>query len=350
MPSYYTYDSANMKNRNTFTSTVQQGNTIKRYFSSLDSDVYFGSILIDELTAINFSVTENKMPIFGFNSFIANRMIAGQRVIQGAFAINFTKTNYLLNILNNIDDSILHSGYDSIITRCEGNNPLFEKEFDITIVYGYLDSYEASMQTLLGCRITNYQQALDTDGNPILDMYTFIAKDLKIDGIEMNVDTESNDITSNDEYETYSIISANDSDKRTELYNQCNEDENFIGIIVDPIFHGNAKDNSYYTTLTLEIINCKESNLSKIRIYNIDSKVKLDNGMGLNINYELTKSSNGIYKYTFESGSRDHAIALYRKFEQEPSYNHICIVECTIFVNGKNEVFTQEVSMGFLND
>ena len=98
MPHYYTYDS-NLRDRNKYTSTVQTTFGTRRYFSSLDTEVYFGQTQIDEIVAIDFVIAEPKLPIYGYNSFYANRIISGRRTVQGTFAINFTNTKYLLKIL-----------------------------------------------------------------------------------------------------------------------------------------------------------------------------------------------------------------------------------------------------------
>ena len=69
MSSYYTYE-GNLRDRNKFTSTVNTTFGTKRYFSSLDTEVYFGSKQIDEIVAIDFVIGEPKLPIYGFNSFM----------------------------------------------------------------------------------------------------------------------------------------------------------------------------------------------------------------------------------------------------------------------------------------
>ena len=202
MSSYYTYE-GNLRDRNKFTSTVNTTFGTRRYFSSLDSEIYFGAEQVDEIVAFDFTISEPKLPIYGFNSFYANRIVSGRRQIQGTFAINFTGPFYILNILNRIDDSVMkaaytHVGtdtavdYESLVYRCEGedstglgigNSAVFKKIFDITLSYGYGKSdnrtYNGCYQTLVGVQIVDYRQALDTEGNPILDMYSFIAKDLR---------------------------------------------------------------------------------------------------------------------------------------------------------------------------
>jgi hypothetical protein len=89
---YYTYE-GNLRERNKFTSVVNtQSNGAsyeRRYFSGVETEVYFGSTHVDEMVAIDFAISEAKLPIYGFNSFYANRIVSGRREIQGHFAINF---------------------------------------------------------------------------------------------------------------------------------------------------------------------------------------------------------------------------------------------------------------------
>ena len=272
MPSYYTYESSNLRERNKFTSTVNHpAYGVKRYFSSIDTAVYFGADAVEEIVAIDFTIQEPKLPIYGFNSFYPNRMITGRRTVTGTFAINFTSTNYLLNILNNIDDSILASDYDSIINRCNGNNPLFEKEFDITIGYGYskidTPSYGASMQSLLGVRIVEYRQALDTEGNPILDMYSFIAKDIEIGDRNVNqlsidtttartvepVDKNKDVVEDTDKEINYYLANHYIDEERNEMNSVCMNNPDMWGIEIIPTLY--QEGSMYYAKVDIEHIN-----------------------------------------------------------------------------------------------
>jgi hypothetical protein len=216
---YYTY-SGNLRDRNKFTSTVNTTYGHRRYFSSLDTEFYFGQEQIDEMFQLEFLISEPKLPIYGYNSFYANRIVAGRRTIQGTFAINFTHANYMIGVLSRIDDSILSNKYESIVRRCEGedstglglgNSSIFDKMFDITISYGYaktdgLQTYNCSYQTLVGVQIVEYRQALDADGNPILDMYTFIAKDIRYEVTrEESPETPEASIPSGEEALTYHV-------------------------------------------------------------------------------------------------------------------------------------------------
>ena len=57
MTSYFTYDS-NLRDRNKYTSTVQTTFGTRRYFSSLDTEVYFGQTQIDEIVDLLINNTK----------------------------------------------------------------------------------------------------------------------------------------------------------------------------------------------------------------------------------------------------------------------------------------------------
>lgn len=295
---YYTY-SGNLNDRNPYTSSVNVNNFgRKRYFSSLDSEVYFGERQIDDIVAIDFTVAEPKLPIYGYNSFYPNRIVSGRRTVQGTFAINFTNTLSLVDLLYNISDSVLANDYEAFTYRCPeedstglgiGNSPIFEKMFDITISYGYGynnpdPTLNACYQTIVGVQIVDYRQALDTEGNPILDMYSFIAKDIRYDRQLVQQKSESPDntisgssgITSSgsegggEEYIKIfeNVVSAYDAPQLSGLLNVTNSDNATMGFIV---YSSLSKNNgSYYITTKIDAQNCEED-FKNINISIIDS-------------------------------------------------------------------------------
>ena len=250
---YYTYGT-NLLNREKYTSTISTefpdiyGSNVRRYFSSIDTDVYFGDLLIDEMVAFDFMIEEKKVPIYGYNTFVPKRIIVGQKTIQGSFAINFTRTFNMQYILDNIEESLYANAYEEAQFYCsEDNAALFGKGFDITLSYGDdkgAQSYNSCSQTLVGCYITSYRQAFDTSGEPILDMYTFIAKDLivqRFEAQEQVIDDDYNiesdnvsikeDITGEGGWKIANLaIQGQDA----EMENFCDKNKSTVGIYIHP--------------------------------------------------------------------------------------------------------------------
>lgn len=336
MPHYYTYDS-NLKDRNKFTSTVETTFGTRRYFSSLDTEVYFGAQQVDEIVAIDFAIAEPKLPIYGYNSFYPNRMVNGRRTVQGTFAINFTHTMYLLNILNNIDDSIFANKYEALIYYCPeedttglgiGNSAIFNKRFDITISYGYAktegkQTYNSSYQTLVGVQIVDYRQALDTEGNPILDMYSFIAKDIRYQ--EQQSSNSSNNIqeptlstnpsasgdTPPDEPSPdpqFAIFNKHITGEMNDMHEQTS-DPSFAGFVVEPMFYKN--NNDYYISLCIDPVNNDTKTFKNVSM-DVTSK-----SLGVNFSINFKELKAGITKAQIMGGSlRDSAVKLMKDFEK----------------------------------
>lgn len=164
-----------------------------RYFSWYDVDLYFGDIYIDELTEINFTVAQSTTPIYGYNSFVFDTVAQGMRVIQGEFAVNFTKANYLYEVLNtlaNVQGSRLGvepASTNTFITPSE-YNPLWNKCFDMVISYGGRGAkrtkQSADYSTIVlfkGVYLTSSSQEYnprDPRGLSVVERYAFIARDI----------------------------------------------------------------------------------------------------------------------------------------------------------------------------
>ena len=240
---YYTYG-GNLLNREKYTSVVNTTYGTRRYFSSIDTDVYFGNTLIDEMVAFDFMIDEKKIPIYGYNNFTPKRIITGQKTIQGSFAINFTQTFNLKLIIDGLEDSIYHNKYEETQFFCgDDNQALFGKGFDITLSYGDHKgegSYNSCTQTLVGCYITSYRQAFDTSGEPILDMYTFIAKDLVLN-TDLSMETpaveEDNKTDNSTTTEQYAFEHYEVSDDFDHLLSFSTENPNTLCIWVNPEYN-----------------------------------------------------------------------------------------------------------------
>lgn len=172
-------------------------NGTKRYYSSVDAEIYFGNIFIDEVTSITWSIQQQAMPIFGYNSYTFDDVAVGSRLVQGQFAVNFTKAGYLKQLQEDSEFTrIARKLYgkdlkaDSYFTqdyRRRLNMPVWDNGFDIVIGFGDQGKSTSSLENnmyqtyaiLDCCQITGSMVQLDYNGEPVQEVYTFIARDIK---------------------------------------------------------------------------------------------------------------------------------------------------------------------------
>lgn len=78
----------------------------KTYFSGLDSSIYFGDLFISELISLEYQVQELVEPLFGYNSFIRDRVARGRRIITGQFVVNFQQVWLMYKILDYVSNRL----------------------------------------------------------------------------------------------------------------------------------------------------------------------------------------------------------------------------------------------------
>lgn len=171
---------------------------MKRYYSSLDLELYFSGIYIDEIVHLQYTAAQNVLPLFGFNSYVYDEVALGSRLIQGSFAINFTRPRYLFDIIETIGQSKGFIGNNYQLSKDRENipeekksslnnsqsdqskGPIWNAGFEIDIVYGEsTDVNESKYITLEGVVITNCSKQVGMDGSPVLEQYQFIARDIR---------------------------------------------------------------------------------------------------------------------------------------------------------------------------
>lgn len=65
------------------------------YFSGSQAAIYIGDIFIDEVTSIQYKVTQSKTPIYGYASQLFDVVAPGVVLVDGAMSINFKEAGYL---------------------------------------------------------------------------------------------------------------------------------------------------------------------------------------------------------------------------------------------------------------
>lgn len=166
----------------------------KRYYSSLDAEIYFGETYIDNVVQISWGVEQATMPLFGYNSYTFDDIAIGARQISGSFVINFTKSGFMYDVLR----SVQAVNRSTLNTPEKLNDPAnlnwtshydkehkasWDRSFNIRVGYGDYnkEGKDTSMIVLYCVQITGCQQVLGIDGAPIAEAYTFIARDIRYD-------------------------------------------------------------------------------------------------------------------------------------------------------------------------
>lgn len=71
-----------------------------KYFTATQARMYIGNLFIDELAGFQFTLQENRVPIFGYCSRKMDAIGTGKGLVQGQFMINFISEGYLFTVLN----------------------------------------------------------------------------------------------------------------------------------------------------------------------------------------------------------------------------------------------------------
>lgn len=190
-----------------FTNSFSQNGKNVKYYSGIDAEIYFEDQYIDETVQLQFTVQQNVMPLTGYNSFVYDDVAVGARIVQGQFAINFTRAEYLYEILNTLqhkkivkDSAIITDDEFSYTEKLEQNkakanmtdntldpitqwrrSPLWAKGFNLVINYGnYLEHGQGGTLLVLdGVYLTGCAQGIGATGEPITEIYSFIARDIQ---------------------------------------------------------------------------------------------------------------------------------------------------------------------------
>ena len=241
---YYKY-SATMGDRTYFTSVVtnRQGQD-KRYFSNIESEIYFGDQEMTDLYQFEFGIDEKILPVYGYNCYYASELVSGQRIVQGQFVVNYTDSMLIQSVLSSIDDSVYREiTSPDYFPGGDLHHAIYDKQFDIMIGYGYYNkntdhryetgdyTYNAVCQTIIGAKISGMHKVMDTTGQPILEVFTFIAKDFieeNISKVSPGGSTSSGSNTSGESSNvkfTYVCSDASDIEemRKNEEYAKANE-------------------------------------------------------------------------------------------------------------------------------
>lgn len=176
--------------------------TLRRYYSSIDAEIYFNNEYVEDICDINWSVQQRHMPIFGFNSYTYDDIAVGARMVTGTFAIRFTSPNYLFKLLEVAQTATVSqmSSYtipvhDRILGEPDGkvdeslsgevagtnHKELWPETFDIDVVFGKPSWGGKEVHViLLGVRILSCTSGASSSSPvPTTEQYQFVANDIK---------------------------------------------------------------------------------------------------------------------------------------------------------------------------
>lgn len=178
---------------------------IKRYYSVIDAEVYFGNEYVEDIHDINWAIQQNVQPLFGYNSYTYDEIARGNRLIVGNFTIAFTSPNYLFSILaeaakangalvENMASYSVPKLSDKIepVNRAKAygaketghHGPMWPQTFDLDIIMGEKSGAGDPVHIIiLGAAIQNCQTVLSASaaGTPpaVMEQYSFIARDVR---------------------------------------------------------------------------------------------------------------------------------------------------------------------------
>lgn len=178
----HTSNRQRLGNKTLFTNIVKNQNNIDvRYFSGIDAEIYFEDVYIDETVQIAFNVQQQALPLYGYNSYVYDDIALGSRIVNGQFTINFTRSNYMYQVLDTLT-GIKNNNQTSMVKNISSRAPLWNKTFDIYMSYGDARQNNriknSTILVLKKVSLTSCSQELDYTGKPIYETYSFVAKDI----------------------------------------------------------------------------------------------------------------------------------------------------------------------------
>lgn len=185
---------------------VVDSSVYKKYYSDISAELYFNGHWFEDISAVQWQVQRQTYPLFGYNSFIYDDVALGNRIIYGAFTINFTEPDKLSKIIaqskisaeanNNTASYETYSQIqqetkitiDGTATNLIGNPAhatIWSPRFDIDIVFGESDKIGSSIILpkhiiLWDCHLMGSQIGMATNDGVLQESYQFLARDFKV--------------------------------------------------------------------------------------------------------------------------------------------------------------------------
>jgi hypothetical protein len=204
------------------------------FFTGISAKLFTGGIWIDDITHLNFELTQQKAPVYGFASSYYDAVAQGTTIVNGTFAIAYREPEYLYHIftlamsltpdrlsdivsrkrtvqarhenaltapapqtIDTIVDELKQdaSNYGEMVRRLEGAiwgggfQPIQSidrvevstegkvmQSFDLLLVLGDESLANPVVRTIRDVHVTSSRIVVSPDGTPVQEVYSFFGK------------------------------------------------------------------------------------------------------------------------------------------------------------------------------
>ncbi|MGD9697426.1 hypothetical protein [Acinetobacter sp.] len=133
-----------------------------------------------DVVTINFTISQNKLPLYGYKSIYMDDAAIGAALAQGSFTLNVKNAFQLKKEFNS--NSGVPEWTESYYGINGGGQNLFEQSaispyvVDIRISYDIMGNKTGYL--LNGVTIVNMQQVISPSGEPLAESYSFICRNI----------------------------------------------------------------------------------------------------------------------------------------------------------------------------
>jgi len=168
------------------------------YYSGCDVGIFIGDRWVYDIITIQYTLTNNKSPIYGYMSEEFDAVAKGTKVVQGQFAIAFKDVDYLNRILDNykgtsefITTTSSKESDEQVSTKRFPTTPdeygyksssfgdyINVEGFSIIVTFGDTTGYwrGGTYEILDNIHITSRSLVCEPTGEPIAEIYSFFAR------------------------------------------------------------------------------------------------------------------------------------------------------------------------------
>ena len=196
--------------------------------------------------------------------------------------------------------------------------------------------------------VNGYSQILDTSGEPVMEVYSFIAKNLKFGGYEFDKNSYNDDIASSDsdigssgptDLGGIEIVEKRISGDVADLRDKCHKDSTLLGVIVDVTNALHFKDDKSHIYIDFAFLNDNNTYVKE----NVSLTIH-DNELGISETYTLIKKKDNTFGYILDEAKTK--LVKEKLSGKKGSQKLIsCSISGAFMHDGKREPFNKKVCM-----